>query len=466
MAYAFNRVMNLLDPESQMPNEQQAPQGSTESADSSSAGGGQQAPQAQPGQQAQPQASAGARGRVMAKNVGKAQAPTDLNKVSTNIGQAKQNIQNEANAYMQSATQPYQSNAGEEVQSYMKGENQDLGSRLRAAPGLMEDIKLSETKINDVDLLQNDAGIRELFRRSQGPEGTAGEAALDTALLRRNKDFDTKRSDVLGSYQDLLKERAGIEETSRSKAQEARVKAADAWKESVLGAAKGQVTSLDDMAKQREAEFDAQIAAAEEARRIQAYEAAQAYADQLAGGYSDPFMQEAIRNSFGAGTLDQNILDPYEYYKPSGLSADQTDYTQFYGEPEAQQFERLMGLLGGGETRMAGPYAGKSAKDVITGSGLDENALKDAILGRAGAASGEYRSNKQAMDQETAARAAGKAQAEQNRKDEAAFYAPETPKEKAARLNKDESEWTDRDRYWNKKENEQIKKNQEKRGLR
>jgi len=409
MAVAFDRVLGLLDPESQLPQSQQSGQviASTEGQQSSGAGGSYAPQAAQPEQSAQPRAQAGARGKVMAKNAERATAPTNMGKISENISSAKSRAQQEANSYMSAATQPYQVDRGaiqNELRNYAGGAQSDIGTRLTSAPGLVEDIKLSDTGVGeDVGLLQNDAGIRELFRRGQDARGTIGESALDAALLRRNQPFQAQRGDVLKSYQDLLKERSDIEDTSRGKAQEARNKAADEWKGAVKGEAQGIVGSLEEAARKREQEFDAGIEAAKQARYGQISSEAQALADQLAGNYTDPYMQEAIRQSFGQGTLNQDVLDPYKYYTPAAFDSSQTDYKDFYQEPEAQQFERLMGLLGGGETRAPGKFTGKTAADVAGGT-FDKNALTNAILERAGITAKGNRENMDRMAAEEKAR--------------------------------------------------------------
>lgn len=413
--------MNLLNPDEQMPGQSQDVLSSTEGDSQATGGGGEQQQAPQPA--AQPQATAGARGRVMSRNVDRAQAPTDMGRISSNIGQAKQNIQNEANAYMGSATTPYQGDVKSELQGYISGENSDLGTRLRAAPERMADIELSDTKVNDVDLLENDAGIREMFRRSQDPEGRIGEAALDTALLRRNQPFQMQRGDVLNSYRQLQEERKKIEEESRPAAQAARDAAAEAWKGSVRTEAGSMATALDDAARQQEALFDADLAGVSESQRLGIDDEAQRFADELAGGYTDPFMQKAIRESFGAGSLySPDTIDASAYYTPGTLTADQTDFRQFYGEPEAQKFEKIMALLGGGETRMAGPYAGKKASEVY-GGGLQKDPLRQAILGRATARADEARKGSEQMaadkktreDESAATKAAASTQKNQER---------------------------------------------------
>lgn len=377
---------------------------------SSGAGQSAGAPQQQQ-QSAQPQASAGARGRVMARNVQKAQAPTNLGKITSDIGSAKQSIQNEANAYLQAADDPYEQSREQvrsQVQNYAQGApQQDLSwlTQYRSAPGLVQDLEFkTDTGVSeDIPLLETDAGIRELFRRGQSAEGTIGEAALDAALLRRNQGFQQQRGEALKAYQELQKQKSDIQSTARSDAQAKRNEAADAWKRMITDEASGMTSQLEDLARQREAEFDSSIGGAADASRQRAAQDAQAYADELAGNYSDPLMQQAIRSSFGQGTLDQNIIDPYQFYTPGNLSADQTSYQDFYGEPEAQQFEKLMGLLGGGETRTAGRYAGKTAADVYGGS-LDKDRLREAILGRAGAYSDATKTESDRLEEQAQAR--------------------------------------------------------------
>ena len=371
-------------------NDQQQPQENTTLSQenvgqSSGAGSSASAPAQQ--QMQQPQASAGARGKVMSKNVAKAKAPTDLNRISSGISSAQKSLQDQANAYVQQADDPYEKTPEQikgQVSDFASGKSNELADMFRNAPARVEDFKPGdEPKIQDIDLLGTDAGIREMFRRGQDPEGTIGEAALDTALLRRNEGFNQQRDAALNSYKQYLGEKKTTQETARDKAQAARDKAAQQFKTTAEAELRGFGSSLDKQAAEREQAFDAQLAALEEARRANAFSDAQNYLNEMAdSGQYDPYMSDALRQGLGEGSLySENAVDPYQFYT-AGRGADTTSANQFYTGDEAQQFERVMGLLGqGGETRAPGALAGATAQDYL-GGGLEFRGLLDEVFAR------------------------------------------------------------------------------------
>lgn len=379
MAYAFSDTMKALGLQDQEPQQGDSVSLSQENVGQAS-GAGQSAQAAPQGQAQQPQASAGARGRVMAKNVQKAKAPTDMGRIASGIGQARQNIQNEANAYIQSADDPYeqsQEQIRKNVQSYAQGTGGDQSwlTQFQSAPGLVGDIDLkTDTNIKDVDLLGSDAGIREMFRRGQDPEGTVGEAALDTALFRRNEGFNQARDQALRNYQNLQNEKRQIQEESRGKAQEARKAGAEKYKGQVRQELSAYQQGLEEQAKAKEADFDQRLAALESTRQAQMKQQAEDAIRQMreSGQYREEGQFFNPEQYLSAGG------DLSQFYKP-GMTADQTSYLDFYDPAQAQQFERIMGLLGGGETRTAGRFAGQSAEQAL-GGGFDVEAFKTKAL--------------------------------------------------------------------------------------
>jgi hypothetical protein len=393
MAYAYDRTMQALGLTGQDQQGQQDQGGSVQLSQESvgqSSGAGQSAGSPAQQQAQQPQASTGARGRVMARNVAKAKAPTDLGKVQSGIGQARQNLQNEANAYVQRADDPYEMSAEQvqgNIQAYAKGQQKpsDMSwlTNYQSAPGMVEDFKPeTSTDIKDVDLLKNDAGIRELFRRGQDPEGTIGEAALDASLIRRNQPFQMQRDEALRSYQQLKNEEADLTRGDlRQQAQEKRNKAATSYKDLVakeLGTAR---TRLDELAAQREKTFDEQLAAAEQARQGQYMQDLQSYLDEMASsGRYDPYTSEQLRKALGAGSLyDPGALDPTQFYQ-SGKTAADTDVNQFYTGDEASQWNVLSSLLGQpGQVRAPGSLADSDVQSFL-GGGVDKDAFAQAAL--------------------------------------------------------------------------------------
>lgn len=383
MAYAFDQTMGILgltDPEQQQSN-------TTLSSDEGAVGSSAQSnvsPQAP--KQPVNQPTAGGKNAIMQRNVSKAKAPADLGKMQSNIQTAREGIKNEANSYIQAADDAYEMDdktIRSNIQSFAKGQQpsdkQQWLQYFQSAPNLVKDIDLkTDTNVKDLDLLRNDAGIRELFRRQQDPEGTLGEAALDTALLRKNADFGIARDATVQDYDNLQNERKTIERESRQKAQDLANVGADAYKGRVRSVALDMADDYDALAAQREAAFDAELAAAEEARRagIGGQASAAIEAMKASGAYTDPSQFWDISDFLNAND------DASQYYTAGKTGAD-TNASQFYTGDEASEWNNIMSLIGqSGETRAGGDLAGTSAANYL-GGGFNADAFKQKAIERA-----------------------------------------------------------------------------------
>lgn len=435
MAYAWDKtksVLGLTDPEEQQQGQSQDVVSSTEGEISGGPAGSSTpqvtAPQAQ---QTTSTPVAGGRAAVMKRNVGKSEAPADLGKMAGTVTGARQALQNEANTYLEAADDPDEQRlgqAGQAVKQYAEtGQKADWLDQLNSKRYVSGPDLKTNTEVEDIGLLKNDAGIRELYRRQQDPEGTMGEAALDTALLRGNQEFGKTRDLLMKDYSGLQEERMKMPETLRTDAQARADATAEKLRKSVMGEAEGLASGYDTIAKQREAEFDAELQSLEAARAARMQEDAQAFLNEMAAsGSYDPYVARALQQALGEGTMyNPDILDVSQFYTP-GMSADSTSFEQFYGEPEAQGFERIMSLLGKGDTRMAGPYVGKKASDVL-GGGLNKEALSQKALEYAAKYGGGLRGSEEQM-------AADAADKKQRQEDSAARTADANAKALSGRI--------------------------------
>lgn len=471
MSYAWDKTMNLLGG-GQEEDQQGQGQNVISSSEGDLSGGGQtpSGPQAVAPQQQAATPTAGSKSAVMKRNLGKSQAPADLGKMQGTVTTARQNLQNEANAYVESADDPDEQRMGEVGQTVKQfadtGQKADWLNQLDAKRYVAGPDLKTNTEVEDINFLQNDAGIRELFRRQQDPEGTIGEAALDTALLRQNQDFGKTRDLLMKDFGALQSERMKMPDELKPKAQEKADAAQAALRAKVMQEAEGMAAGYEDLAKQRELDFDKELAALEAARYAKMQDEAQAYIDQMAAsGNYDPFVSKALSQSLGAGALfNPDAIDVSQFYS-AGIDPNATDYKQFYGEPEAQGFERIMGLLGkGGETRMAGPYAGKSAQDAL-GGGLDFNALSDAALQFATRYGGQARDAEAANAKIAEDKRLEKEDIANRVANDKILNAPATPEEIVAVQNKNEDEYTEREKVISKRMAEEAKQKQDKRGM-
>lgn len=424
MAYAFGQTMNALGltngeeetPSSNVFGEQAtqnnaSPQAAQSSGttlantegDSTSGAGGSSA--GSPNSTA-PNASpiVGGKNRVMSANAGKAQAPADFNKITSSISGARQDIQNKSNAYVQNAGNDYNdlsNQAHNNVADYASGKQPEgqtnWFTQYRNAPTTVDPLKIdTNTTIPDVDMLGTDAGINQLFRRGQDAEGSLGEAALDTALLRKSQPFQVQRDETLSNYKNLQNEKIAAEQDSPEKAQAVRNAASNEYKNKVNSEAGGLANQYEDQAKQKEQQFDAVLAALGQSQHGNLKGDAQKIIDQMkSSGNYDPLVSKYLDTG--------DNLDPYF---TAGKTAADTKYTDFYDQGSASGFNNIMGLLGkGGDLRSAGSLAGVDPNAYLGGGilGAGKTAFTDSALKRATLAAQKERDNTDATDAKVAA---------------------------------------------------------------
>ncbi len=319
--------------------------------------------------------TAGGKNKVMERNAGRSQAPTDLSRINQQIGSSRQNLQNEANAYVQGADDETENISNDTIRSGLQARAQgqpktdkdkwiDFFQQGTAGRVKGPEFKTDTTDVKDVNLLKDDAGIRQLFQRRQDPEGTLGEAALDTALLRKNQDFNIARDAAVTDYEALQKEKQALGLTAQEKAQAVADKGLVDFKGRVGGIGQDLLRGIDQQAAESEAAFDSQIEAARVAREEEIKRAAeQKFFEFISSGRYSPDVSSQLQ-------LTEN-LDPY-FTKATG--AEGTNADDFYSEDQANQWNNLKSLLGiGGPVRSAGKLAGKSVQDYVGPATLNDS---------------------------------------------------------------------------------------------
>ncbi len=68
--------------------------------------------------------TAGGKNKVMERNAGRSQAPTDLSRINDQIGSSRQNLQNEANAYVQAADDETENVSNDTIRSGLQARAQ------------------------------------------------------------------------------------------------------------------------------------------------------------------------------------------------------------------------------------------------------------------------------------------------------------------------------------------------------
>lgn len=399
MAYAFEATANALrqnqdDP--QQTNIFQAPSGQQQSgsarrSDSVQAsdaggdlsGGTDQSSGAVATAQAPASGSSAAQNRVMGANQGKVKNPV-AEGMQSRISQASQGLQDEANNYEKAATQPYSTPSAQygDVDAYVNAGTEPTGTwktdLLRGNAGQVDafapktDTSFAFTSSGDAspahtpipEMLQSDAGIRQLMRQGQAQDAeyNTNDAALDTALLRKDQGFNQTRDALINganSLRDQKNKLTASDDTGESAvAQKAREAAYKGWQSDLQGHIKSDADAIT-------ASDTAQSKAFNDAmQNLQAGDPAarQAQIDTyLAQMKLDPGYDPNIKAEFGGFVAgDQN------QYFDNSTNPVATTGNDFVTQDQIGQFQRVNDLLlGNGPSQsLVGQYAGKSAQDV------------------------------------------------------------------------------------------------------
>lgn len=412
MAYAFNRIMDVMGRGRDDDGQNIFEPGGTDRIRSASTegsmtpGGGATAPV--PHGQAGPEDRAGSatsRAKVFQRNQGRVQSPVDLSAAGQKIKDTGDQLQSRANAYVQSANVGGVSDAQKkdiagwvktgnvgtshigaepmlpepgEVQSARSGDKGWLNTFIHG-PGRVEAYRNDvNTQMADVPMLGTDAGISALFRAQQGAEYNAGDAALDTALLRKNAAFNELRDQTLSQYGDLQRSAREIGGKATEEAQKLLEASHGMWRSDVDDILGGHLAGFEKTAKDREKAFDAALGKVSAADKAMYEKEAQALLAKLA---KDPRYADLAKymTSAYAPTIDK-------FYKPTTLTADKTNWKDFVTADDAQGWNRILSLLGkGGDVPVAGQYGDAGADKYAKGT-FDAKAYEAAVLKAAAAA--------------------------------------------------------------------------------
>lgn len=392
MAYTFQSVLDTVDNQNQGTNifgggpgtdqgssqQNQGGTGAFSQGDVGSIQGGtsgstSSANASQPQQTQSGQASGASAGAAVQRNVGRQAAPVDTNQIAGKVNSAKQSLQQEANSYVD--TQKQKGNVGVADDELEKGIGGDYGAYSKIANllgqqnvGDVDQFKpQTQTDIRDVKNLQTDAGVAGIIKRKQGPLYTAGEAALDTSLLRKDKNFSQARQDLVKQQNDLNAYKA--QETDPTAG--AQTRAQSAANEALLASQQGIKGQLSGKQSDFEKQQQAELAAEQEARRNNVGRDAYIEGERqrlLSQWQQDP--RYADVRSYG--NFDED-LSPYL----STAGADNLNWKQAVDQGEADKYNRIADLLGNGGERLVGGGFGDRY-------GFNEGAAMQSIAGKAG----------------------------------------------------------------------------------
>lgn len=239
MAYAFKAVDQLLDPSQQKQdifanNGEAAPAAGTNTTPmqqdvktstegqvdqgGSTSGGSSQTKQTQPS--ATTDTSASDRAAFNA-NAGKSAQPSAISNVQSQLQDRSKALQDESNAYLQQgkAAQTYNQDTGS-LEKAIQGDTQkrtDVSNLLnqKTIKPVDEFKPTTDVNVADANLLNSEAGIRNLAARGQGPQYTQGMAAFDAQSLRRSPEFSNLIKMIQGQQSDLQKQATSIPDVQR-----------------------------------------------------------------------------------------------------------------------------------------------------------------------------------------------------------------------------------------------------------
>lgn len=315
----------------------------------------------------QQQTSAAQKGAFKA-NVGKVKSPVDTGAIRSQIGGMGANLQNEANAYVKSATEPYTKNVPSEHAIQTWARTGDVNRGLEPYPEQTTDFTFENynrpkyeapadwyqlattnpvapsalnfktgTDIKDIGLLGTDKGVQELFRRQGGEDYTPGMGAFDASLLRGSGQFAADASDVLSGYGALQKQKSDIAEAAPGAANLAANYAKSDWMDALN---KNAYSALDSMTKQQEAEAGGPKAFTDYTTQGGAIKDRLISENPDLASYLSTLPDEAFNNMITAAT------DPG--------TAGSTNWKDYLDQGEAAGFNRIAGLLKSGDIYTAG----------------------------------------------------------------------------------------------------------------
>ncbi len=382
MAYAFKAVDELLDPSQQKqnifasdPTQQGAPgmpqdQGvktSTEGQVSQESGTSNVTPTKQASVQSSDTGQADK--AAIKANSGKITQPQAVTNVQSQLQAKQQNLQAEADKYVQQGRDQQNYNVStENTEKAIKGDadqQQALRTLLdRKNVNQAEEFKPSDVSVADADLINTEAGLRKLVGKGQGPQYTQGMAAFDAQSLRRAPEFSNLMKMIQGQQNDLRKTAQDYAGSKRKEVEDFGAQQLTAAQKQARDYLGSQAGSIDEMNAQEAAAYNASLDRMRQdglgrANYNALDEARIALSNRLRG--TDPNLANLAASA---------KVDPAQFAR----IRDNASANDFVSSDEAQRFNSIMGLLGqGGSTRSESMPLGANYS-------YDQDALQNALL--------------------------------------------------------------------------------------
>lgn len=315
---------------------------------------------------------------VIKRNVDKAKAPKGIDRVDADLSTAETGLQDEANSYVKNYADKDYSVDTSMLDKAADGDDESKVNAMNRFSKNADQVDQFNAKtdydVEDSNMLRTDAGVQELMRRDSDQNYNQGESAFDMMLLRRNKDFNERRAALI-NRQDAVRQLADKYRTDKTTEAQGLT---DQHYAAATDAAKGY---LDKSQGDYVANLKAQVAKENALRDSYRTGGDANYLDSQKAaaiqGLVQEYQETGDPNALAqVKYLQETDVDPSQFYSVGrSLDADK-DYGMAADAAGANRFNRIMQMLGRGDSMQAGAGLGPT-------EGFDKAAYRDAAVKQA-----------------------------------------------------------------------------------
>lgn len=290
------------------------------------------------------------------------------NKIVGDVKQGESTLQNEANAYTQAQAGKSAQNLGaSDIEAGLSGDagqQSKLNSLLHGTSANADQFQSGVTnQFQDIDQIGTQGGLQAYLKNRGNENYTEGQAALDSLLFSRDKNFQQGVQAAKQERNNLDQQKQNYESTLQGQAQQQLDAAQNSAKSGASNYLTGQQTAEQNLINSR--------LAAENAKRSEVHDNIQRYTDAEAADVVDPLAKANPGDAAIYQQARQNIVDnPYmhDQYQAAGAG-------DVLNGQEASRFNNILQLLGqGGTPVQTGPG------NYGTGYNFDRKGYTDALM--------------------------------------------------------------------------------------
>jgi hypothetical protein len=306
------------------------------------------------GEAATPQSFAAPSAAAIQKNVSRARTPEFTTRIRGQIEAGNTGLNNASSQYSQGYENKDYGVSADKINSAVSGNAGDLASvqTRMATPkyGQVEAFKPEvDTEIEDAALLGSEGGTKRLLARQGGNKYSAGEAAFDVSLLRRNQGFNRIADELSRGGKELSQKATRLQSELPQAAQQI----ADTKYAAGTDEARNYLGNLGkgiiDPVTAKAAEINATRAGLRTTPN-------QAFISQKdAAARAEAEKELSLLNPRAVKLLGETGIDPRKYY---GVGRD-VSASDLYSQDDAFKFNNIQQILGGKDLISAGQGAGE-----------------------------------------------------------------------------------------------------------